>query len=202
MKYCNEGQETASITVEGKRYLTKNPPMTIIKANYLATIRDAWLVERSGINSLLMSERIIYPDIQDYSIEGISGNDVIIFSYVESGIKYYGVFLINRGEYSLIESFTRPAMNAQNTAQFSLVDIEIRLTEEPRFSLTALDKNQSQFASFLSKNPIPYKINCDECEAGECKGRRARYPGYDCMKCKEMQTRIDNMNRRIRSVSR
>ncbi|MBD2388847.1 hypothetical protein [Cylindrospermum sp. FACHB-282] len=54
----------------------------------------------------------------------------------------------------------------------------------------------------LIETPTDYVINCDGCGVGECKGNKARYPGYDCLDCAKLQRQLKSMGAKIDGVTK
>jgi hypothetical protein len=42
-----------------------------------------------------------------------------------------------------------------------------------------------------------YKVRCDGCEPGDCKATKERYPGYVCMDCKDLESRLKKIGSKL-----
>jgi hypothetical protein len=47
-----------------------------------------------------------------------------------------------------------------------------------------------------------FKVFCDGCQPGDCRASKAKYPGYTCMDCKDLEARLKNSGRKIDNVQR
>lgn len=181
--YCNEGQATASVTVDGITYKTDNPPLSIEDSTILAGYKESrWKV-------------FIYETSSFQLIGGTYTNSSFGYTLYRDAIG---------------ESQPRPWAIRRSDTGAIIYQIEsylgipeeeiISQSTEQQNVIKVTDGGGSTLITFPSG--IPYDINCDGCGVGECKGDKARYPGYDCLDCAKLQRQLKSIGNRIDGITK
>ncbi|MBD2388440.1 hypothetical protein [Cylindrospermum sp. FACHB-282] len=195
IKYCDEGQVEAAIIIDGITYKTNNPPISVEKINRTISGRHAVHIAFLGyyINEYLP---------HDIGIERIYLN----FGYSSDGFHEMDIMMVVDGVHKLYKTNTYKddynyETETMNPGGFMFVYTYPWYDPTPLFEqvIEASDKDGKLIISIPGTK---YEIKCDGCGEGECKGRKAGYPGYDCLDCLKMQRQLRKIGRRIDGVTK
>jgi hypothetical protein len=191
--YCGEGQSTASITIDDIEYTTNKPPISVEQIESVTLVGQVFrarfpygLFEEEslplvsvgawGLRSRYLQDAIEV-DIQLH-INGVPAQTI----YKTNSYPYTGAPPYNpRGLVGAIIYYN-------TTSQTTPAKLEVK------------DKDSNLIIS-IPGTPT-YTINCDGCGVGECKGNRARYPGYDCLNCAELKRKLQTIGRRMDGITK
>lgn len=175
LKFCDEGQNTATITFNGIDYTTNSPPLFIDYNPIYKEVRggtgdsNTWQVIYRYTEGTVLGYFIDFVLIYRYFPEGINSN-------IPSNIQYS----------TIVKEI--PFISGYNDGVFVYYDGFFKAYDNA--GITILEATGINAGS-------NYKIKCDGCRPGECKGKQSKYPGYVCIDCKRIKQGLTNIRSKL-----
>jgi hypothetical protein len=188
--YCQD-KESATVTVtlpNGRVEVIESsaPPVTVHfgeKSNiYQLFNLDTQTVEHTFRLPEVLTHQVLFNDLYAFAL---GGTRTVLIDYGRQGSVGYRPF----------SHFWNPLQATQK----EIYDYRLIPVNKGLFAIT--DSQQLLF-DYETSSQLVYEVKCDQCEPNECKGSKARYPGYVCLDCKDLESRLQNAGVKINGIQR
>jgi hypothetical protein len=189
--YCTEQNSKAIITVKSRENIYRaefdNPPVTVRTEN---TSKKVYLVDTYNDNS--MQFRTVFPGGW---IWGVSSRDGYAFC---TG----GTLVLAAGQLG--------GTNEIDTIYFDETKFTGLCQVPRRYQYFVETTNNKMICAYTStafygwevEEGFTYSVTCDGCPPGDCKASKAKYPGYVCLDCQELEARLKRTGNKLDGYAR
>lgn len=162
-KYCSIKNVTAAVTAGGVSYTTDKPPIWVSR-NCLV-LEYGTNFEKVGV-------------IGEYDMTTVQLSYV---SKVDASPFHIEFYVTQIADNQALASYGMDYTDGEHAPTGRLTN----------YGLVALDNSGDIILT--SKMDQPYTVKCDGCPPGDCKGKKAAYPGYVCLDCKDAEARLNRI---------